>query len=62
MKIKIENQTIDAQDQPVMVILSNQDKLNIQNMLPHCTKYACFPNNWGTKKQMEQWMDENDPT
>ena len=59
MKIKVGNIIINAEDQPVMVILSDHDKKNINNMFPHCTKYACFPDKWGNKEEMNQWMDED---
>lgn len=62
MKIKVGNIIVSAEIQPVMVILSEQDKINIANMLPHCTKYACFPDKWGTKEKMYQWMEEDSLT
>lgn len=43
MKVKIGNTTYDSTKQPIMIILSDSDKENIKNMLPHCTKYCSFP-------------------
>ncbi len=43
MKVKIGNLIYDGEDQPVMVILSDNDKINISNMHPDATRYACFP-------------------
>jgi len=43
MKVKVGDKIYDAVDQPVMVILSENDKLNIANMDLEATKYAAFP-------------------
>ena len=59
MRIKASNCIADANTQPVMVILSDQDKKNIANMHSKCTKYACFPDKWGTEQEMSEWMDED---
>ena len=58
MKIKIGDKVYDNKEIPVMVILSDQDKLNIKNMLPECTKYAIFPDTFGDREAMHQWMDD----
>lgn len=56
MKVKIGNTIYDAKDQPVMVIFSDLDKKNIANMLPECTKYACWPDDERSIQQMFHWM------
>ena len=43
MKVRIGDQTYDANDQPIILKLTDQDKVNISNMLPHCTRYAAYP-------------------
>ena len=44
MKIKVGDEWFDCEvGLPVMVELTKQDKINIANMLPECTKYAIFP-------------------
>jgi hypothetical protein len=43
MKVKIGDTVYDSEKQPIMVILSNDDKKNIENMLPEATKYCSFP-------------------
>ena len=43
MKVKVGNKVFDCEKEPVMVILTDQDKENIKNMLPECTKYCMFP-------------------
>jgi hypothetical protein len=44
MKIKIGNVIYDSEKEPIMVILSESDKVNIKNMSPEATKYCSFPN------------------
>lgn len=59
MKIKIGSEIFDAEKQPIMVILTKEDKDNIANMHPMATRYACFPDNCGmSKDEMPQWMVE----
>jgi len=43
MKVKIGNKVYDGSVEPVMVILTDDDKQNINNMIPECTKYCQFP-------------------
>lgn len=56
MKVKIGEAIYDSTVDPVMVILSASDKENISNMLPDATKYASFPDEWGTADEMLAWM------
>lgn len=43
MKIKVGDTWFECtDDQPIMVVLTEQDKTNIKNMNPECTKYAVF--------------------
>ncbi|MEJ1412794.1 MAG: hypothetical protein RPU90_04345 [Candidatus Sedimenticola sp. (ex Thyasira tokunagai)] len=58
MKVKIGNNVYDGNEQPVMVILTDQDKENIKNMAPESPKYATFPDEWGSKDEMLNWMGE----
>lgn len=57
MKVKIGDQVFDSKDQPIMVVLSQADKRNIENMTPDATMYASFPDDFGTSDQMLAWMD-----
>ena len=41
-----------------MVILTPQDKENIKNMTPDATKYAVFPENWGSDTEKIAWMEK----
>lgn len=55
MKVKVGNKIYDSENEPVMIILSDGDKKNIANMLPHCTKYCSFPDKY--KENIDRWMD-----
>lgn len=57
MKVKVGNQVYDSKDQPIMVILSEDDKRNIANMLPDAHQYAEFPENLD-EDQVRAWMAE----
>ena len=57
MQIKVGDKLFSSEDQPIMVILTEDDKENIANMLPECTKYATFQDDWGDEKAMLSWMD-----
>ena len=43
MKVKIGDTIYDAQDQPIMVILNDQDKKNITEMPAGSYKYCGYP-------------------
>ena len=60
MKVKIGNTIYDAEDQPVMIILSDEDKENISNMPETNTKYCCFPCSGYTEKEIEDFMNVGD--
>ncbi len=59
MKVKVGDKVYTSGDQPIMVILTEQDKRNIASMLPDATRYAEFSSelDW-TVEQKRQWMDE----
>jgi hypothetical protein len=57
MKVKIGNTVYSAEDQPVMVILSEADKANIAKMLPECTRYCAYPDRGWTTEQIFQFME-----
>lgn len=64
MKVKIGDNYFDSEDQPIMIVMSEDDRRNIANMHPMATKYALFPNtlrpdqpNFMTKEQAIAWMD-----
>lgn len=43
MKLKVGSKIYDGEKEPVMVILTEQDKINIRNMIPEATKYCMYP-------------------
>jgi hypothetical protein len=48
--VKIRDKIYDAENEPVMIILTKQDKKNIANMVKGATKYCVFPGN-------SEWID-----
>ena len=43
MKVKIGHTIFDSEIEPIMLIMSEQDKRNIKNMSLTCTKFCSFP-------------------
>jgi len=43
MKIKVGDKVYSGEQEPIMVILTEQDKKNIGNMIPGSTKYCVYP-------------------
>jgi hypothetical protein len=56
MRIKVNDEWYDGEDQPVMVELTDQDKINIANMDKECKKYCARPNEGYTSEQILEWM------
>ena len=56
MKVKIGETIYDSETEPVMVILSDFDKNNISHMATDATKYASFPDGFGSADEMRAWM------
>lgn len=52
MKVKIGDKIYDGEKEPVMVILSQDEREQIANMRPETTKYCIYPSD-------EYWI-END--
>ena len=61
MKVKVGNKVYDGEDQPVIVILTDQDKKNIANIFPECQRYCMYPEtkHWigNDNKNIKEWMD-----
>jgi hypothetical protein len=57
MKVKVGDTIYDGEHVPVMAILSDDDKRNIANMSPECTKYAAFPDG-SPQVEIERWMKD----
>ena len=60
MRIRIGEQVFDDSSVPMMVELTDADKRNIANMLPECFMYAVFPDDFGTREKMFNWMNFKD--
>jgi len=59
MKVKVGDRVYSSERQPIMVILTEQDKINIANMVPEATRYAEFSNALGwTREEELAWMLE----
>jgi hypothetical protein len=62
MKVKVGNKIYDGKQEPIMVILSNKDKENIENMHPDATKYCMYPttDEWikDDYKAIKEWMSD----
>ena len=52
MKVKVGNKVYTGEDEPIMVILTEQDKKNIANMFPDATKYCSYPDD-------EEWKNDD---
>lgn len=55
MKVKIGDQWFDPETQPVMVVLTDQDKEAIKNMAPEDHRYCQFPPDLDAEA-VERWM------
>lgn len=58
MKVKVGDRVYDGEKEPVMVILSDEDKKNIQDMPNANTKYAVAPDGHFSKERFLEWMRE----
>ena len=60
MKVKVGDKIYDGEKEPVMVILTDDDKENIANMAPEAHKYCAYPNDdcWikNDYKAIREWM------
>ena len=55
MKVKIGNTVYSGEDQPIMVILTEEDKENIGRMSPNATMYAEAPDGTAAE-EIDEWM------
>ena len=62
MKVKVGDAVYDGNKEPVMVILTEQDKKNIANMHPEATRYCVYPTEERWKedghKAVKEWMND----
>jgi len=45
MIVKVGNKIFNSEKEPIMIVLSEDDKKNIAQMIPDATKYCSFPDN-----------------
>lgn len=60
MKVKIGKYIFNSEDQPIMVILSEEDKNNIKNMADNATKYCSYPDDGFDEKCIIDFMRADD--
>jgi len=58
MKVKVGDKVYDGNVEPVMVILSDQDKKNISNMSFDNMKYCSYPDHGYSVESISKWMKE----
>jgi len=56
MKVKIGDKIHDSSEEPIMVILTDQDKKNIKRMCPKCSHYCVYPQDKLTEEEAKKWM------
>lgn len=57
MRVKVNSHVFDSIEEPICIVLFDQDKENIKNMDPNCTKYCSYPEA-AEKKEIEQFMSD----
>ena len=57
MKVRIKDTIYDDDKEPIMIILTDQDKKNIANMLPEKYKYISYPDEMAGEK-IRKWIDK----
>ncbi len=55
MIVKTADKTFDSTKEPVMIILNDKDKVNINNMTSGATVYGCFPKGT-TNEEINKWI------
>lgn len=55
MNVKIGNKVYSSHNEPIMLILSEDDKRNIQNMKPEATIFCVYPDSI-LEETVAQWM------
>ena len=61
LKVKIGDKIYDSADEPIMIILGEDDKHNIENMLEDCSTYMSYPDGiFETDEDAFKWMKTKD--
>lgn len=56
MKVKIGDKIYDANQEPIMLILTESDKENISSMDDVCMKYCVYPDEGYTEEEIKDFM------
>ena len=56
MRVKIGDKWYDSEEEPIVVELSDQDKINIAHMSEIAKKYCSFPEGLSRDK-VREWMN-----
>lgn len=59
MKVKVGNKIYDGKNEPIMVILDEQDKQGIKNMSSNCNRYVDCPDQYDIA-ELEMWVCDDD--
>ena len=57
MKVKIGNVIYDSKDEAIMLIISAQDKVNINAMLTTASKYCSFDDDMYNIEEIREFME-----
>ncbi len=55
MKVKVGDKVYDSNEEPILLVMSVDDKVNIMNMPKEATKYCSFPDSMTVEEGMK-WM------
>lgn len=55
MKVRVGDKIYDGEKEPVMVLLTTQDKCNISNMSKDDHRYCQYPEDW-TRENIWCWL------
>lgn len=59
MKVKVGDEVYSDEDHPIMIILTDKDKENINNMAQGCNRYASAPDgSMGDADEFVEWMND----
>jgi len=58
MRVKIKNKIYDAAEEPILIILDENDKYNISHMKEGDQKYCCYPQKM-KEDEVETFMKED---
>ncbi len=59
MKVKVGNKVTSGELEPIMVILSEQDKKLIKDMPSDIARYCEYPRDSYTPEEITKWMQED---